>query len=119
MKWFSAKVVALTFATGDRGVKVTETRPFSLGERIIFYSDYCASGSRIVSFRQRLIDLLPHFAADGRYAKVGGYYKERYGMSYDEKLTELLLPIEQEFKRLTGHAEENFPVGLIPAEFCV
>ncbi|OHA26586.1 MAG: hypothetical protein A3D56_03095 [Candidatus Taylorbacteria bacterium RIFCSPHIGHO2_02_FULL_45_35] len=119
LKWFMEKVVSLTFATGDRAVKIADTRRLSLGERIVFYSDYCASRSRIVSFRQRLLDLLPHFARGGRYQKTDTYYKKRYGVGHHEKLTELLSPIEQEFKKYTGRAEENFPTSLVPAEFCV
>lgn len=111
-------VVALAVATGDNGVRITEARLLTLGEKIIFYSDYCTSESCIVTFQKRLEDLLPQFAKGGRYAQTNDYYQKRYGMSHHKKLTQLLSPIQEEFVARTGRTAEDFPKNLIPVEFC-
>ncbi|TSC84136.1 MAG: hypothetical protein G01um101417_292 [Parcubacteria group bacterium Gr01-1014_17] len=118
LQWFPEKVTELTAATGDNGVQITDTRQFTSGEKIIFYSDYCTSSCRIVPFVKRLEELLPHFARGGRYEKADAYYKKHYRMSHNEKITQLLAPIEAEFIALTGGAKKNFPACLIPDEFC-
>ncbi|TSC69453.1 MAG: hypothetical protein G01um101470_1048 [Parcubacteria group bacterium Gr01-1014_70] len=118
LQWFPKRIATLTTATGDSCVQIAEARALTLGEKIIFYSDYCTSGSHIVPFVRRLEEFLPHFAPGGRYEKAQAYFKERYGMSHNEKITQLLAPIEAEFIVLTGGAKKDFPVGLVPTQFC-
>lgn len=114
---FSKRIVALAVATGDNGVHITETRLMTLGEKIVFYSDYCTSGSRIVTFQKRLEDWLPQFADGGRYAQTNDYYQKQYGMSHHEKITKLLSPIQVEFIACTSRAAKDFPKNLVPPEF--
>lgn len=115
---FPKRIVALAVATGDNGVQITKARLMILGEKIIFYSDYCTSGSHIVTFQKRLEDWLPQFAEGGRYAQTNDYYQKHYGMSHHEKITQLLLPIQAEFIRRARCAKADFPKNLVPTEFC-
>ncbi len=93
---FPDMVVRLAGAAGGSGMHLAETRGFALDEKIVFLCDYCTHESSVVSFERRLKELEPHFKPGGRYAGAEAYYRQRFGVSHNEKLASIFYPMEKE-----------------------
>lgn len=112
---FPEKILRIIVATGDEGIRITEKRPLTLGEEIIFYADCCTSGSVIVRWADRFDALAPEFKPGGRYERANEYYRKRYGVSHRKKHNNLLLPIEVRFARRLGiKPQNNLPLSISP-----
>ena len=90
------KVAYYIGAAGGSGIDRLEKGSMMWEEKLMFYSDYCSSGSTIGTLTKRFDDLAPHYAPGGRYAEVEARAQRRWGMSERQKLELLLIPIERQ-----------------------
>ena len=119
LRWFSKQVVTLANAAGHGGIAITESRPLTLGEQVVFYADMCVSGSMVTPYNWRLDELQSRMQPGGIYEDSERYFQRQYKKSYREKHEEALVPIEAAFAKqieFTG-PQENLPLFLAPKEF--
>lgn len=98
---FSDNVVLLASNTGDIGLEQMMQPNPTIGQQILFYSDCCVSGDKIVSFKKRFDDLLVYFQPGGRYEAVDAAYLQKYGKTHRQVWDSVVIPIQERLAQLT------------------
>jgi hypothetical protein len=91
---FGRRIASLSLFTGDLGYESFLRNSFCFEELIVFYSDACTSGARVVGYEERFESLKEHFQPGGRYEHTEQHFQNTYGKGWRECNLEVISELE-------------------------
>jgi hypothetical protein len=115
---FGSRIASLSLCTGDLGYELFLEKSFGFEELVVFYSDFCTSGARVVGYEKRFESLGEHFQPGGRYEHTEQHFQNTYGKSWRQCNYEVISELEAIFASKGFPRTPEFSCSLVP-DWCL